>query len=330
MNLETAEDVFRTVSEISGTSVPRIPDGERGPRSGWIFHQVPRLAANPALEPGPSVPNRYRPAPGFRLRAGVDPATVKFDLGYGSTAVESYPTFRRLKEQGVIPPNAKFQVALPTQVAVLGVFITLEDQPRLMEVFERQLAVEVAKIVDAVPRGELAIQWDVAAEISIIEGLMDSVHDTRSLLDQVGRMAAMVPLDVTLGFHLCYGDAPNAAGKPEHFIQPRDTENLAMVARGIFERVRRPIAFLHLPVPINRDDDAYFKPLANLKLPPGTTLFLGLVHHQDGLAGAQRRIDTAARHVKGFGVATECGMSGAPREAIPALLRIQHELRVPD
>jgi hypothetical protein len=39
MNLDDAEEVFRTVSEQAGDAIPSIPDGETGPRKGWIFHQ---------------------------------------------------------------------------------------------------------------------------------------------------------------------------------------------------------------------------------------------------------------------------------------------------
>ena len=37
---------------------------------------------------------------------------------------------------------------------------------------------------------------------------------------------------------------------------------------------------------IERDDDAYFAPLADLQLPAETELYLGLVHRQDGAEGA--------------------------------------------
>jgi hypothetical protein len=330
MNLETAEDVFRTVAENAGDCVARIPDGETGPRRRWIGSQAPRYEANPSFEPAPPVPTKYYAQPGFRLRDGVDPTQVRFDLGFDTTAVEAYPTFRRLKEAGVLRPDVQFQVGIPTQVALLGSFVALDDQPKLIDAFERQLAAEVTAVAAAVPHEELAIQWDVATEFAMIEGIMESVYDTAGLLDQLGRMAAMVPDDVALGFHLCYGDAPVLPGrKGAHFVQPTDTGNLAMVAREILERVERPLAFIHLPVPIERDDDAYFAPLADLRLPAETRLYLGLVHHEDGMAGAERRAAAAARHVTGFGVATECGMSKKPREAIPELLRIHSELHVP-
>ena len=149
----------------------------------------------------------------------------------------------------MIGADVEFQVAIPTQVAVFGNFISLEDQPRLVDEFERQLAGEVAKILAAVPRDELAIQWDVAMELAVIEGVIDSIYDTEGLLDQVGRMAAMVPDDVSLGFHLCYGDAPiGPEGAGRHFVQPKDTGNLVMVATGLFACVARPVAFLHMPV----------------------------------------------------------------------------------
>jgi hypothetical protein len=35
--LQSAEDVFRTVSATLGDRVRRIPDGETGPRSLWVF-----------------------------------------------------------------------------------------------------------------------------------------------------------------------------------------------------------------------------------------------------------------------------------------------------
>lgn len=45
------------------------------------------------------------------------------------------------------------------------------------------------------------------------------MYDADGLLGQVARLAAMVPDDVTLGFHLCYGDAPlGPDGTGQHFV----------------------------------------------------------------------------------------------------------------
>lgn len=42
------------------------------------------------------------------------------------------------------------------------------------------------------------------------------------------------------------------------------------------------------PVPIDRDDDAYFAPLESLLLHEGTELYLGLIHREDGARSAHR------------------------------------------
>ena len=76
-------------------------------------------------------------------------------------------------------------------------------------------------------------------------------------------------------------------------------------------------------MPKERDDDAYFAPLAGLRLKPGCELYLGLVHMTGGIDGTRRRIAAAERVAPEFGVATECGLARRPPETIPALLR-QH------
>ena len=85
-----------------------------------------------------------------------------------------------------------------------------------------------------------------------------------------------------------------------------------------------------MPVPIERDDDDFFAPLRELRLPEETELYLGLVHFEDGAAGTQRRIDTAARHVASFGVATECGIGRIPRDEVVPTLEIHRDVLLPD
>ena len=77
-----------------------------------------------------------------------------------------------------------------------------------------------------------------------------------------------------------------------------------------------------LPVPRGRDDDAFFAPLAALKLRPETELYVGCIHYTDGLDGTKRRRATAAKHAKNFGLATECGFGRRDPATIPALLAL--------
>jgi hypothetical protein len=127
----------------------------------------------------------------------------------------------------------------------------------------------------------------------------------------------LVPVLADLGFHFCYGDLGH-----QHFVQPRDASLLASLASKVAAGLRRPLNWVHLPVPRDRDDDAYFAPLQALRLAEDTALFLGLVHATDGIGGAQRRAKAARRFSPAFGIATECGFGRRPPQTVPALLEL--------
>jgi hypothetical protein len=329
VNLADAEEVFRSVATLCGADAPRMPDGETGERGHWIAWQGPRLAAVPQLERVPPRLVTNLDLPMFRPRAGL--AGIRLDLGYADAAKASYVIFRRLKESGVVPPSTRFQLSLPTALALVHTFIDPDARTGVEDVFRDHLAAEVAAVAEVVPADELAVQWDVAVEVGLLEESRAGRADftVPAIAGALARHGDLVPRDVELGFHLCYGDSPGEDGRGHHWMEPTDTGLLAEVANALFGAMRRPVTWLHLPVPISRDDDDYFAPLRSLRPHPDTELFLGLVHHADGLEGARRRAHTAARHVGRFGVATECGLGRLPRDEVLDVLRLQHELRLP-
>ncbi|MGH7883499.1 MAG: hypothetical protein ACREN8_11475, partial [Candidatus Dormibacteraceae bacterium] len=104
------------------------------------------------------------------------------------------------------------------------------------------------------------------------------------------------------------------------------TEIASGLARSV---VRRPIDFIHLPVP-RRADDGYFTPLKVLERQEGTALYLGLVHLSDGLEGTMLRIAAAERvGVGNFGVATECGWGRCRPEEMTKLLQLHQAVSQP-
>jgi len=200
----------------------------------------------------------------------------------------------------------------------------LRDQAVLETPMEAALLREMNQIAQAVAPDELAIQWDVAAEIAILETDFFEAHlkgNKTGIIDRLARLGNAVPMNVELGYHLCYGNAGQ-----KHFKEPTDTGLMVEIANGIFERIRRPVNWLHMPVPIDRDDAAYFEPLSNLRLSVGTELFLGLLHHGDGSAGAGRRMATASRYVSKYGVASECGLSGHTPEWTGEMLALHRQV----
>ena len=110
-----------------------------------------------------------------------------------------------------------------------------------------------------------------------------------ALVASIVRISEPIPADVELGLHLCYGDPGH-----KHVVEPKDTGLMVEFANRLSAEIKRPIAWLHLPVPRDRDDVAYFTPLRGLKLHRETGLYLGLVHLTDGVAGARRRLERAA------------------------------------
>ncbi len=318
--LANAEEVFRVTSSILGNRLQRIPDGETGVRTNWIGWQAGFLARNPALEFIPADPNVYSSLPHFKLRPGITANELVFDnTGYADAALASYEVFSQLKKSGVIPVHYRFQVSLPTPLAPIVGFIAEEDQATVQPAYEKAMFADLDRIASGIPHNELAIQWDVAIEFGLLEGVAftNYAHARTSVIEQLVRLGNQVPENVELGYHLCYGDAGH-----KHFVEPADTSKLVEVANGIAAGLKRSLNWISMPVPRNRSDDAYFAPLKSLQLHPETELYLGLVHLTDGVEGTRRRIEAAQHTIADFGVATECGFGRRPSETIPDLLRI--------
>jgi hypothetical protein len=61
-------------------------------------------------------------------------------------------------------------------------------------------------------------------------------------------------------------------------------------------------------------DVADFAPLKRLKLHPETQLYLGVIHMDDGIEGAERRMAAAATAISDFGVGAFCGLAQPSRQ----------------
>jgi hypothetical protein len=325
--LSTAKDVFRSASSILGERLRRIPDGETGIRSGWIGWQFQRFASNPMFEVIAPTPNAYIPRPPLKLRAPRTPGTIIFEqLGYADAALDSYRLFAQLKQDGVFPAQYRFQVCLPTPLAPVSAFVVPEDQAQVELAYEAAMLSELDRITSTIPQDELAIQWDTAIEFAILEGMAPTfLTDSKAeILKRLLRLGNRVPVPAEMGYHLCYGDAGH-----KHFKEPEDTGKLVEVANAIGAAIRRPLNWIHLPVPRNRSDGAYYAPLHHLHLPPETELYLGVVHFTDGVQGTLERIKVAQQFVADFGVATECGFGRRPPGTVPELLRIHGQVAEP-
>jgi hypothetical protein len=298
---------------------------------GWF---APVITENPDLV---RTDEEFRPHPGgyatyrYRLKPGVRAEDLVFrNMRHAEVALESYRIFRDLKTRGIVRPEARFLCTLAHPIPVIRRYFPDDLQPLIEPAFERALLEEVRKITQAIPADDLAIQWDCA---SAIFGTLERNEASRfgasreemyrPLAERLARFGRAVPAGVDLLYHFCYG---NSNGK--HSIEPSSTRDAVIMANLVQDVLgaERPIQLIHLPVPIDRDDDAYFAPLADLRMEGSGTMALGLVHLRDGIEGAERRVKAAKRHLPHFAIATECGLSHVPRERVTDVLQLQAAL----
>lgn len=309
VGLDSTDDVFAAVGQTIKPYLRRCPDGEMGGRRLWISYQWPLLRATSFLEPSGDPGSGGVGLSLLRLKPNTPPEDIYFpELGYAREARTSYTDFLAARKRGDLDAKTRFQVSLPTPVAVISAFVVRPDVEKILPAYMRSMLREVGKICDAIPHRDLAIQWDVCLEMVQWDGRF-AAFPTFPGMEQTFRrafagLAGAVPTDVELGFHLCYGDLD-----AKHFIDPIDLSKAVELANLIIDVAGRPVTWIHMPVPQNRKDVGYFKPLAGLRRSPGTELYLGLVHAQDGIEGTVERMRAASEVTKDFGIAAECGIS---------------------
>ncbi|KAL4860743.1 hypothetical protein BDV12DRAFT_181168 [Aspergillus spectabilis] len=327
--LSSADEVFKTIPAALPNRLYSIPDGETGSRYNWIGWQLaffPKETLHRTLG-GTDLPADH---PGTFTLDSVKPSQ------YDDRALESYKRFVELREQNIIPQRVRFQVSLPSPYACIQGHLRPEFHAQLEPLYERRILESLTAIIQGIPVHDLALQWDLCFETTALEYDRGRLKDEffkahfkpvkEGFLDRIQRICADIPTEIPVGFHLCYGDLGH-----KHFIEPEDLGLLVDFANGILERVskKRTVAWLHVPVPKERDDAAYLEPLNDLQSAEDTRLYLGVVHAYDE-EGTRRRIKTAQSVVKrSFGVATECGMGRTPKEELDNILQISKDVSAP-
>ena len=328
--LKNCEEVFNLSSEVLGNHLRRIPDGETGERANWIMFQREIFSSSPQFEfvSAPAGDDVYAEKYEWaQLRPNVSIEDLELgSLGYAEVANASFEYFCSLKGKGVISPICRFQVSLPTPLAVMMSFVHQDYRHLIEAVYQQRLLAEFETIIDTIPSAELAIQWDIAMEIALWEGLLESYFSPmkQGITDRISELINLVPDGVEVGMHLCYGNY-----KDRHFKEPEDVANMVELTNRVMAGLHRELTWLHMPVPVERDDESYFEALSGLNKSMITEIYLGLVHDSDGVSGTNQRINTASRFLPEFGVATECGMGRCEPKRIPGLLQLHADVANP-
>jgi hypothetical protein len=334
----TVEQVMTRCARAAGDEVFAFTDGELGPRQRWAVGLLELLwSKHPDFElvsrgyendPEASKdPGERRVFDTYKVREGVDPRTVSLDdlFPYAAFGIESYATFKRLRDDGVLPAGARFQVSLPTpHAAVVGAILGPADVRVLMKAWAHALRTGYDRLLDEIPAEDLVIQLDYATELAdIYAGGMFSEwigyadgNNTEKLeiytsREYLASMTENLPETVTFGYHLCLGTYPEWPGNP----QP-DLGFVVELANRMVENTPRRVDFLHLPGMRDADSD-FYAPLRELT--PGPKVFMG-IECRDGANGLKRRIGIVKEHLDDFGVAHYCGYGREQADTIDKLL----------
>lgn len=317
---ESTESALRQSAEFFDGLVFALPDGETGPRTGWVTYERERLCRpNPGVvvvQETTSPTGRPRHAyetPVFGVKPGVT------ELHWDSwpridDAIESYQVFRRLRDQGVIPSDVRFQVGLPFPASALNGFKAdfAHDYPIAARAFEDLVARELPRLTEAIPPGDLAIQWDMAYETQDLEGVIAWAPEGawERFAGPVTRLTRLIPEETLVGYHFCYGTFPEWP-----MYEARDMALLVRMANFAVANSGRTVDWIHLAGPryFRSEDRSFFRPLTDLE-PGDARVFLGLVLPIDGEPGLRRRVATASRYIADFGVAMYCGFGRQPGE----------------
>ena len=336
VNLGDAESVMREITSRVPSGLRRIPDGETGDRGTWILFQLQKFMQLPWLVPDRplAADGEYEQLPRLRSADGADPAQVTWpDIGYADAYLESYRVFARLRADGVIPAGVRFQVEYPTPLASISAYIVPEQQQALLGSYERAMFADLARLLAVIPPAELAVQWDVAVEFSVLEEAFapGGAQAFDTIIAALARCVDQVPAGIPAGLHLLHGDYGH-----QHFMQPVSLALQVRVVNAVTATAGRPVSFVSFTVPQYQREESYFAPLAGLTAGPDTELNFALVPYHPaeqaaGTTGDQvRLIDAALAASPGgrrdWGICTECGMGRVDRDDVPALLDLHREI----
>jgi hypothetical protein len=170
-----------------------------------------------------------------------------------------------LRDEGVIREGVRFQVCLPgTGSAVSFFFANPDDWPKAHAAYHDAIRRAIELIVSEIPPEELIVQFDFAQEF----------------VD----MAA--------------GDARSIRHWPEAALEEKIERHSLRMSNEAKQRTGRRLDYVHMPV-VREPDESYFAPLADLDI-GDTDVYVGLIHHTDGVTGFVRRVELARRHLGGL------------------------------
>jgi hypothetical protein len=234
-----------------------------------------------------------------------------------------------LRDSGVIPGDVRFQVCLPGPDSAIDVFFPDAAQwPELRSAYLDGVRREIGRMLERIPADDLAIQFDFCIEVvdlavggqRLIPFWPDLTIEQKFQRHTapLAQLMRDIPADTVVGLHWCYGPC---GGWPVTAME--DLTLCVELSNHAFRHVGRRLDYVHMPVS-RRPTEPFLAPLEELDI-GDTRVYLGLIHHTDGVDGFRERVRLARRHIQDFGIASVCGHGRVRPEELPEILRAHHD-----
>ncbi|MGH3713827.1 MAG: hypothetical protein ACRDT4_10270 [Micromonosporaceae bacterium] len=326
---DSAEHAMREATTRLGSRLRSLPDGETGERRNWIVHIIESLRAHPDLEVShEGTWSDYEDQLNFRVRRGHRLRGETLDFGHVAAYRASLPVYQRVAREAGLDGVA-FQAGIPGDLDMalftLGPLGGFRHRSAFTDATVREITELHRQAGDTV-----VFQLEVPAELVFMAKMPGPLRPAMAafLSKGVARLAERSPDGARFGIHLCVGDLGNKA-----LGRMKDAAPLVTLANAIVKRwpQGRPLEYVHAPFAAGDDaaplDEAFYRPLAKLRLPESVRFVAGFVHEDRDLDEHRQILSVIERHLgRRVDLATACGLGRRDAEAAYRTMDIAAEL----
>ncbi|UFH52144.1 hypothetical protein [Spirosoma sp. KNUC1025] len=327
--------------DVLGPALFSLPDGEigdktpafpKGNRIAWVVYAIEKLTGDTDSweiikqpvrgEDGMAIDyNQFQ-----KLKPKHSPANMPHhvQLGYDAFARQSYPIFRRLRDQHNLP-GLKFQMGVPTGFAMGFAFASQIQWLRYTKAFNTIIAREVNAVLAEIGH-DVLIQIEVPPELYAAYMLPSPLMSLA--LIPIKDLLSKINPGAQIGMHLCLGDFHNEA-----LVHPKTLTKMVSFSNRLVDEwpSQHTLAYIHYPfaeagTPPSTNA-TYYAPLKNIQLPAATRFVAGFVHEKRSVAeniDILKSIESARGQY--VDVASSCGLGRHSPETADYLLKLTAQL----
>ena len=337
-DVESDEAATRMLLEEVGSYLRFLPGPETGARANWIVPLLLGLKDHPDLELVKDGDwSDYDHTTRFRIKKGHQFRSEFINVGIVDYFAEFLPVYRKMRDAFNLPDD------MSLQIGVKGIFdfafftfgpigmLQLLQPGRHMMPFLEATKREMVSVCENSPY-PVVFQFEIPAA-----GILYNTSPawmrpmlTGRLAKSTTMMLDCVPAGALAAIHLCDGDLGHKAK-----VHPHSAGGYVRLANRIarhrnLEYVHFPLAAGHVPPTLN---EAFYRPLQDLRLPATTQVVAGFLH--EGITTAEARtilgivnkyVDLARKATSDvpsppLAIAPSCGCGRRTEEMTLAVLR---------